>query len=230
MRDVVVVWNDEMSPPGRLVDALVQARVPWRDVHAHRGDDLPDLDDALAVVLLGGYMSAYEEDEFPWLADEKAYARKAVERDIPVLGICLGAQLLADALGGRAYRADRPEVGIVRLSFTPEGRADPVVGALAPEVFAFHQDTFRLPPDAVLLARSDRFDHIFRLGSALALQFHPETPTDLAIRWGEEAADRILAPAGVDLDDYRAMMRDHEAALAAAADGLFSRWLAALRR
>ena len=209
---------------------MTKAQIRWRDVRAHRGDDFPGLDDALAVVLLGGYMSAYEEDRFPWLADEKAYARKAVERGIPVLGICLGAQLLADALGGRAYRADRPEVGVVPLFFTPEGRTDPVVGPLPPKVFAFHQDTFDLPPDAVLLARSDRFDHIFRVGSALALQFHPETPTDLALSWGEEAADSILAPAGVSLDDYTTMMRQHDAQLAVAADGLFSRWLAGLRR
>ncbi len=230
MREIVVVWNDETSPPGRLTETIRRVGRRRRDVRLDRGEDLPDLDDAAAVVLLGGYMAAYEEERFPWLVTEKAYARKAVERDVPVLGICLGAQLLADALGGRAYRAERPEVGVVPLVFTDQGAADPVVGPLHPEVLAFHQDTFDLPPGATLLARSDRFPHIFRHGSALALQFHPETPADVAVRWGEEAATSILAPAGVALDDYVEAVRTAERRLAEAADGLFSRWLATLSR
>ncbi len=230
MGDIVVIWNDETSPPGRLVSAMEKAGVSWRDVRAEQGEDLPDLDGAAAVVLLGGYMAAYEEDQYPWLAAEKAFARRAVERDVPVLGICLGAQLLADALGGQVFKADKPEVGVVELSFTPEGRADPVVGPLPPKVFAFHQDTFDVPPGSQLLARSDRFPHIFRFGSALALQFHPETPTDLALSWGEEAATSILEPAGLTVDEYAAMVRASDRDLEVAAEGLFSRWLSSLRR
>ncbi len=97
---------------------------------------------------------------------------------VPVLGLCLGSQLMADALGGKAFLGEKPETGVVPVTLTDAGKADPVVSKTGPMVYAQHQDTFVLPPDAVLLAHTDRYPHAFRVGSGLALQFHPDADRD----------------------------------------------------
>lgn len=230
MADVMVIWNAEESPPGRLVDALKADELPWRDVRPDLGEELPGLDRVRGMVVLGGPMGAYEEAKHPWLRPEKDLIRAAVDAELPVLGICLGAQLIADSLGGRAYRAPRAEVGLIELTFTPAGRNDPVVGSLPSPVLAFHQDTFDLPPDATLLAHSDRFPHAFRHGSAVGLQFHPETPIEVAARWAADASGTLLKEAGTEVDAFVDDLVRAAEVLDEAAVGLFHRWLAELTR
>jgi GMP synthase (glutamine-hydrolysing) len=209
---------------GRLDDALRAAGAKsWR-FHLERGDGLPEPDSFDRVVVLGGAMGAYDGARFPWLDLEKKWLRELVADRVPILGICLGSQLLADALGGEAFRADRPEAAVIALELTEAGQADPVVSHAGPLVYSLHQDTFSLPPGATLLARTELFPHAFRCGSALALQFHPDADLDQALRWGREDWG-VLGAAGVSYDHYAAQLAAADALLDAGSRALFASWL-----
>jgi len=193
----MVVIRHSHESLGRLAERLEHAGVEWEEILVIDGEPLPPADEVDVLVMTGGRMGAYETDAYPYLADEMRLARELVERDVPMLGICLGSQLLAAALGGRAYLADRPEVGAVPVKLTEAGYRHPVVSKVAGRrVFEMHQDTFDLPPGSVLLARSDRFPQAFSLGSALAIQFHPEAHNSTANRWAEHGARDMVVRAG----------------------------------
>ena len=119
------------------------------------------------IVSLGGLMGAYEDERYPWLRAEKRLLADAVSADVPVLGLCLGCQMLADALGGRAYRAPTPELGMLEVDLTDAGRVDPVLRHLDVPVPVWHSDTWELPPGGELLASTPAHPHAFRLGSGV---------------------------------------------------------------
>jgi GMP synthase (glutamine-hydrolysing) len=222
---VLVIENQAGVPIGLLVDALTDVGVPWRQVDLHAGEPLPESVRWRAVVALGGEMGAYEEEEFPYLVEEKRYLARAVEAGVPVLGICLGSQLLADALGGRAHRADEVEVGFQELDLTAPGRADPVLGSAPGPHFLWHHDTFELPPGALLLAESARYPHAYRLGSALAIQFHPEASDDIILDWADRAGPEGLAADGLDETSLRRDVAANATAARSAGLALFRAWL-----
>lgn len=225
---ITVVHNSEVSPAGRLVPFLQRADVVANHVRAHRGERLPWKPDA--AILLGGEMSALHEGRHPFLRDEKRWIKELAEMDIPVFGICLGAQLIADALGGKAVHADRPEAGLIELRLTEAGMADPVVGGLESPVFTVHADSFELPPEATLLAESDRFPHAFRLGSMFGIQFHPEIPSSKVADWARNDLRPVIVAAGTDPDALVHRVVAAERHLEDEANGLFERWLATLPR
>ena len=207
----------------RLDDAFAEAGALVERFHLESGDPLPGpgFD---RVVILGGAMGAYDVDFHPWLENEKEWIRGLVGAGVPTLGICLGSQLLADALGGRAFKAERPEVGVVPITLTKDGGNDRVVSLAGPIVYAQHQDSFSLPPDATLLAHTDRFPHAFRLGSVLALQFHPDADLELALEWGAED-DSMLEEAGVNYEDYARELTRADPHLDRASRAIFTAWL-----
>jgi len=207
----------------RLDDALDEAGAVVERFHLESGDPVPDNGFDRAVIL-GGAMGTYDVQLHPWLEDEKAWIRSLVESGVPVLGICLGCQLMADALGGTVYKAELPEASVVPVSLTAAGAADPVVSHTGPMVYSLHQDTFVLPPDATLLAHTDRFPHAFRLGSALALQFHPDADRDQALAWGKEDGS-VLGAAGIDYDEYAQALIAAEPQLDRTSRAIFTAWL-----
>lgn len=227
MRRMVIVRNSTGSL-GRLAESLSASGLEWEEVHPLKGEGLPPVDAIGTLVLMGGSMGAYETKEYPFLVDEMDAARELVEGGVPVLGICLGSQLLAAALGGRAYPADRPEVGAVSVELTVAGYRHAVVSRVAGQrVFAMHQDTFDLPPSSKLLAFSDRFPQAFAHGSALAIQFHPETRYDEANRWAHESIEMVRR-AGSCPEEFAAGMADAEHELVEGAYGLFDAWISEL--
>jgi GMP synthase (glutamine-hydrolysing) len=130
-----------------------------------------------ALVPLGGNLHAWEEDEYPALRQERLLLAEAVEEGVPVLGICLGAQLLARALGAEVRPGTAPEIGWLDIASTAEAAGDPVLGHLdgRTSVFQWHVDTFELPAGASHLATSTAYENqAFRHGEAWGLQFHPE--------------------------------------------------------
>jgi GMP synthase (glutamine-hydrolysing) len=145
------------------------------------------LDGADGLVVLGGAMDFDETDAYPHLARTTDLLRDAAARSAPALGICLGAQLAAAALGGRAYPGPAgEELGWTKVELTPEGQADPVLGALQEpaELFEWHHDTLDPPPGATLLAFGGVYPtQAFRLGSVVAVQFHPEVDGPLLAGW-----------------------------------------------
>ncbi|HWN72847.1 MAG TPA: type 1 glutamine amidotransferase [Solirubrobacterales bacterium] len=139
-----------------------------------------------AVLVLGGAMNVDEGDRHGWIAEEEALLRELLAQKVPLLGLCLGGQLLAAAAGTPPRRASRPEIGWHRVEVTPEGKDDPLLGPLAPdfEAFQWHSYEFPLPPDAVPLARSKVCLQACRLGKrAWAIQFHPEVSRADALHW-----------------------------------------------
>jgi len=222
----MVVIKHAHESLGRLAERLAHHGVEWEEVMVIDGEPLPGADEVGALVTMGGSMGAYETEEHPYLVDEMQLVRDLVERDVPVLGICLGSQLLAAALGGRAYLADRPEVGAVSVELTEAGRRHPVVSKVdGRRVFEMHEDTFDLPPGSALLARSARFPQAFALGSALAIQFHPEAHNCQANRWARTGAREMVERAGTNPEEFATGMADAEQELADGAYQLFDAWI-----
>jgi GMP synthase-like glutamine amidotransferase len=155
-----------------------------------------------AVLVLGGAMNVDEGERHGWIAEEEALLRELLEREAPLLGLCLGGQLLAAAAGAEPRRASRPEIGWHRVEMTQEGADDPLLGPLAPGFEAFHRHSyeFPLPPGAVPLARSEVCLQGARLGErAWALQFHPEVSRADALHWVEDyRSDPDAIRIGVD--------------------------------
>ncbi len=165
--------------------------------HLYRGDALPRLDQLTGLVVLGGPMGVGDTEQHPYLAGEIDLLAAATAAGIPVLGVCLGAQLLACALGGTVDRARTAEVGIGSVALTAAGERDGVLGPSGPvlPVLHWHGDTFTIPPGAELLASSDRcVNQAFRLGRAYGLQFHVELDAGLS------ASMRPQLPRDVVLD------------------------------
>ena len=139
---------------------------------------LPDVDDLDLLIIMGGPMSVNDERKFPWLAAEKEFIRKAIERDKAVIGICLGAQLIATAMGAAVYPNGEKEIGWFPITGTQSDKAEELF-AFPQELLAFHWhgETFELPDGATRLARNDAcHNQAFQLGSqAIGLQFHLET-------------------------------------------------------
>jgi len=148
------------------------------------GQALPDHDEVSGAVVMGGPMSVDEVDRHPALATEREWLVEALRRDMPLLGICLGAQLLARALGAEVGAGARPELGLAPVEILDPD--DPVLGALAPSttVLHWHGDVFDLPEGARPLARSAQTEHqAFRHGNAWAVLFHPEADFALLEAW-----------------------------------------------
>jgi GMP synthase (glutamine-hydrolysing) len=144
------------------------------------------LDGADGLVVLGGAMDADDTDDYPHLLATMDLVRHAAAREAPTLGICLGGQLAAQALGGRAYPGPAgEELGWAKIELTTAGRVDPVTGALREpaELFEWHHDTFDPPPGATLLAGGAVYPQAFRLGSVVAVQFHPEVDEPMLRGW-----------------------------------------------
>jgi GMP synthase (glutamine-hydrolysing) len=195
---LLVVQHEPDATPGLLTAAASAAGVELEVVEAP-GQPVPvGLGDAAGLVVLGGEMDADEIDAYPHLERTMALLRDAAGRGAPALGICLGAQLAAAALGGRAYPGPAgEELGWTKLELTGAGRADPVLGALGEpaEVFEWHHDTFEPPPGASQLARGARYEQqAFRLGSVVGVQFHPEVDGALLAAWWAAAGLRLAYP------------------------------------
>lgn len=147
-------------------------------------------------------MNVDEEECHGWIAEEKALLRELLEREVPLLGLCLGGQLLAEAAGAGPKRASRPEIGWHRVDVTNEGMDDPLLGPLAPsfEAFQWHSYEFPLPSGAVPLAQSEVCLQACRLGErAWALQFHPEVSRADALHWvNDYKSDPDAVRIGID--------------------------------
>ena len=142
----LVLEHLRSNPVGLYGDVLGERDIAFDRALLDAGDPLPDWRGYDLLVVMGGGVSAYQEDEYPWLAGEKAAIREAVHSGLPYFGVCLGSQLLASALGARVYRGAAPELGVNPVLLTEAARRDPVFRGFPSDVEAFewHSDTFEI--------------------------------------------------------------------------------------
>ena len=188
--------------PGLIAAAAFRRGLDLRLCHPYRGESLPSPEELDGLVVMGGPMGVHDTAEHPHLAREVELIAAMTRAGRPVLGVCLGAQLLAHALGASVYRGQRAEIGCGTVSLTGTGREDPVLGstgAATLPVVHWHEDTFELPAHASLLAGSALFPHqAFRVGTnAYGLQFHVEVERELARAWRELLPDGALEESSV---------------------------------
>jgi len=160
-----------------------------------------------AVMVFGGSMHPDQDERFGWLEREAGVLREALAEDVPVLGVCLGAQMLARAAGARVEPAREPEVGWFDVELTEAGRGDPVLGVLPrrTEAFQWHHYTFEIPSGATELARSDVCTQAVRVGErAWGIQFHAEVTLEMVRAWTAEDPDDLPVPA----EEFLATARD----------------------
>jgi GMP synthase (glutamine-hydrolysing) len=203
MRALAIVHQKDAGP-GVFADELRERGVELDEwTLAERGTAPPvEIAEYDAVLTFGGAMHADQEDRHPWLRFEKDFLAAILDDDMPVLAVCLGNQLLAEAAGGAARRASEPEIGWREVEITDEGASDPVIGPLAPSFTAFQWHSYEaLPPDgAAILARSPVCAQAYRVGErAWGIQFHAEVSPADAGEWIDDyRADEDAVRIGVD--------------------------------
>lgn len=234
MKTVVAVRHVAFEDLGSFAPVLEEAGYALRYLEAGVDDvsalaaEPPDL-----LVVLGGPIGAGDEEDYPFLAQERAVLAQRLAESRPTLGICLGAQLMARALGARVYPATRKEIGWSTLNLTAAGQAG-CLAELAPEhtpVLHWHGDTFDLPAGAERLASTEVCpNQAFRYGRhALALQFHPEVTERALERWFIGHACEIGATEGITVERLRRDTRRWAPALERRGRRCLQRWLQGLQ-
>ena len=234
MPNALILQHAAPEGPAAIGAALQRRGIATRVVHVYRGEPVPaELAGADALVVMGGPMGVYEADRHPRLRGEIDLLADAVARGLPVLGICLGSQLLAAALGARVYRGGCKELGWHDVVLDPAAAGDPLLGPLPPRFAAlhWHGDVFELPDGARGLARSERTRHqAFAYGErAWGLLFHLETrPADVEAMtraFPDEVADGGQTPASLAASTAR-----HAGEAMQLGRAVFGRWIDQLRR
>ena len=229
MKPLLVIENAAEVPLGYLADVLSGSATEFELIRPYADDPVPGHEDRLGIIILGGAMGAYDVSDYPFLTDQQRLLAYGVAAGIPVLGICLGGQLLADSLGGRSFRAHRTEARFEAIE-SDAASSDPVLRELDGPMLSFHRDTWQSPPGSQTLLESAQYPQAFRIGSALAIQCHPEVTPEIVRSWMETPQGRqMLADAGADGEEILSSMEAARDASADMALRFFTAWLADLR-
>lgn len=229
---ILVLQHIACEHPGVFSEVMRDRGVEQVPVELDENEPLPDWREFDAVLAMGGPMGAVDDAEHPWLPPEKRLVREAVDGGRPFLGVCLGVQLLAAALDAPVYPAERPEVGLLPVELTSEGRDDPLFAGVEEPLVSlqWHGDTFDLPDGAALLARSPLVpNQAFRAGErAYGVQFHLEVTGEMAREWADVPAYQRSLAETLGEDEGAAFIADVERRadeLHPAARRLFANWL-----
>ncbi len=213
-------WNDG---PGYLGEALIKNGATLDVARLDRDETLPDPTPYDMLLIMGGVMNVYAEDQHPWLVNETRMIRDAVDSGKAVLGVCLGGQLLAKALGAKVHIGGSHEMELVPIALTEAGQRDPIfAGMPALAAVEWHDDTFDIPEGAARLASSAACtNQAFRYGQrAYGLQFHPEVSPEMLSSW---FADFPQQPP--DAASFQSAVAAKETVLRAQADRLIANFL-----
>jgi GMP synthase (glutamine-hydrolysing) len=213
---VLVIQNDPSDPVQLVGEWLTAQGLDLDVVMACDGEAVPSVvpPNVDAVIALGGVMNANDDIAAPWLVAERALLADAVRQDVPTLGICLGGQLLAVAIGGTVVQGQQSEIGVVEVERTPAGRIDTVTAALAADTVLathWHNDHItNLPSHATLLLTNETAPvQAFRVGaSGYGLQMHPEVTAEVFATWAKAPDDAVTAQ-GIDVDEAVAAVARH---------------------
>jgi GMP synthase (glutamine-hydrolysing) len=216
MKPIAIIQHEPADPPVTIGRFLTANDIPWQLIDAGAGHPIPEsLEDYAALIVMGGDMNVHEDDEYPFLLHERRLLERCIADQAPVLGICLGGQLLAAAAGARVYQRSYPEIGWVEVEVHHH---DPLlIGVESPFVtMQWHDFSFTLPPGSVRVAARYDGEQLFRIGPrAWGLQFHPEVDATLVRRWLAQDLSRLEALRPEWPDEIRTAtqvhVRDYEA-------------------
>ncbi|MBI3140700.1 MAG: type 1 glutamine amidotransferase [Rhodocyclales bacterium] len=234
MKPVAIFRHLSTEGPGYFATFLDRHSVPWQLIRVDRNDPLPDgVEDHSGLVFMGGPMSV--NDPLPWIARECELIRAAVAADIPVLGHCLGGQLIAKALGGIVTKNPVKEIGWGEVRVLDGAQARAWFGDLPGFLsFHWHGETFSIPPGASRVLESPHCARqAYALGKHFGMQCHVEMTEQMIRDWCEGGAEEIAAspgPAVQSAAEMQAGMGPKVAALNAVADRIYTRWIAGLAR
>jgi GMP synthase (glutamine-hydrolysing) len=199
---ILIIKNITSEGPGTIEDFLKKENIVFSTIELGSGEIPPPLERFNTLVVIGGPIGVYEKDRYPHLMIASRIIREAINRDMRVLGICLGAQMIAYCLGAKVYPGPEKETGWCHIELTGDGLKDPLMRKLSIhprvgdfwrrfKVFQWHSDTFGLPLGAVLLARSEQYrNQAFRYGDNIyGFQFHIEATKDMLLEWFKEMPD-----------------------------------------
>jgi GMP synthase-like glutamine amidotransferase len=206
MGSLYYIQHVPFEPPGMILDWAAEQHVDRKGIHIYQGERLPAAADGDVVVVMGGPMGVRDEDDHPWLRREKAFILDVIQRQVPIIGVCLGAQLIAAVLGAKVVRCPYRERGFSPVQLTREAARSPLFENL-PTTFSplhWHNDTFTIPDGGVRLAGNDACMNQAFLGPGrvLALQFHLEATPDLAYAWLKDSGAGEFSNPGVDENRY----------------------------
>jgi GMP synthase (glutamine-hydrolysing) len=228
MKNVIVLQHAECEGPGTLADALAAAKLPVHVVRGDLGEPIPrDLDSTAALIVMGGPMGVYEHTRYPFLLDEIRLVEAAIKARLPVIGICLGSQLLGTALGANVRQGSRKEIGWYPVQLEPAASADTLFTDVPNrfEGFHWHGDIFDLPDGATRLAHSNLTEcQAFRYGSAHGILFHMEV-TQASIAGMVQAFPEELAQAGGSSESLASGTNRHLERLQSIGATVFRRWV-----
>lgn len=228
---VLVISHQADAGPGVFADEIRGRGVELHEWMLGERGTAPPLEIAEydAVLTFGGSMHPDQEQIHPWLRFEKDFLAAILEDGMPILAVCLGCQLLAEAAGGSVRRAREPEIGWREIEVTDEGREDPVIGPLAPVVTGFQWHSYEAvpPPEAEILARSPVCPQAYRIGEGVyGIQFHAEVTAADAGNWIDEyREDEDAVRAGLDPDRFRVETGERIAAWNRLGRGVCGRFL-----
>ncbi len=220
---ILVAQHDRDTPLG-LLEAPLRAAGCALDVWHARREPAPELDGAAGLVVLGSEVHPTQDADHPWLTASRELTRDALAAELPVLGVCLGSQLLAQAAGGEAGPIGRLEIGWLPLDPVDGAGRDPLLSAVPPagyRAFQWHEHGFTVPPGAGLLARTGEGDQAFRVDGrpAWGIQFHVEADPEIIGPWVAENDARLRAM-GIDPEALMAESAERNAANTAVASAM----------
>jgi GMP synthase (glutamine-hydrolysing) len=235
MAKIYVLQHHPVENLGTIADALEGAALAWQYVRIHEGHAVPaDMKGAGGLVVMGGPMGVYQTDKYPWLRDEMRLIEQAVKEDIPVLGVCLGSQIVAAALGAKvAKNPAGKEIGWHRVTISDAAKEDRLFRGVAATItpFHWHGDTFELPAGAVSLASSDKTPcQAFRYGnSTYGLQFHIEVTQESVAAMAAERP-RDLEREKISAAEMIGATAGHLPQLELLSDAIFGRWAGPIQK
>ncbi len=230
MKPIHIFRHIGCEGPGYLGDVLGRHKIPYHVIHVDQGAPIPESPaEASALVFMGGPMSV--NDPLPWIREELALIRRAFTAEIPLLGHCLGGQLISRALGAAVTANPVKEIGWFPVERVPGAESDPLLADIPERFHAYHWhgETFSLPEGSVPLLRSEYCDHqAWAMGSTLAFQCHIEMTEQMVREWALEYAHELdsVAPSVQSAAAMQERLPERVGELQAVAELFYTRWLA----
>ena len=213
-KKTIAIINDSEVTTGSLPNNVISINaweINWDDLSLDNN-----------YIVLGGHMGSYDDEKFTYLKEEKQWLKNAINANAKILGICLGSQLIADAMGGSAFLSKNIEFGFKKLEFLIDDSL--FEDFKSAKVFSWHRDTFNIPPEATLIARTE-YPQIYSIKNSLALQFHPEIKLDLFENWYDSDLSKQEL-ANYDVHSELKYLKDNSQQLEESMNNFYNKWIA----